>query len=222
MFKVKICGVRLKSDVTSVAAAGGDAIGLNFFPPSARYVDPHENDTRALSAHAKDLGVKRVGVFVNASAEEADQTARTVGLDSIQLHGDETIEVAQEIISRGFPVIRAIKLPTVDLTSDLIAEACEGWTRIGCHLLLDADAGQSHGGSGKCLDWTVVGTWAQSHPSTSWSLAGGLNPGNVHQAIVTSGATSVDTASGVEQTRGIKSPEQIAAFVAASLQTLSQ
>ncbi len=199
-----------------VERSGGDAIGLNFFPNSVRYVDPQSEATQRLSRLAGDLGLLRVGVFVNESAEQISVIATAVGLDAIQLHGDEPIEVAESLRSMGWPVLRAIKLPRDAFAAELMEERSVAWVAIGCHLLLDVDAGSAHGGSGKTLDWPSVASWAHNHRSVGWTLAGGLKPENVRQAIDATGAVSVDTASGVECPRGVKNESRIKAFIAAA------
>ncbi|TWU47703.1 phosphoribosylanthranilate isomerase [Rubripirellula reticaptiva] len=209
IFRVKICGVRLHSDIEAVAAAGGDAIGLNFFPPSIRYVDPDDPRTQELSAAAAGLGLFRVGVFVNEAPARIAEIADVVGLDAIQLHGDETVESASQVSGRK---LRAIKLPTGPLTVSQIDAASRLWIEAGYHVLFDADAGAAHGGSGKTLDWNAIAAWASLNPSVAWTLAGGLTPDNLSDAIQASSATSVDTASGVESPKGTKSSELIQAF----------
>lgn len=213
MFRVKICGVRLEKDVRSVGDSGGDAIGLNFFPSSVRFVDPQTQSTMDLANLAKDLGLFRVGVFVNETADSIDCTARRLGLDAVQLHGDEPLEIAEQLIDTGHRVIRAIKLPKGEIDLAVLEKRSVQWISLGCHLLLDVDAGTSHGGSGKTLDWRSVAAWAVVHPEVQWTLAGGLTPGNVARAIEVSGAVSVDTASGVECPRGVKSDQRIRDFV---------
>lgn len=213
VFRIKICGVRLEQDVRAVEAAGGDAIGLNFFAPSVRFVDPAADQTRELSALAGRLGLLRVGVFVNESAASIQQIAESVDLDAIQLHGDETIDLARQISAAGMRVIRAIKLPKGPLAIDQIESLAAPWSQAGCHLLLDADAGAAHGGSGKTLNWPSVAAWAEQHRSLGWTLAGGLKPENVAEAIRVSGAVSVDTASGVECPKGVKNEGRIREFV---------
>lgn len=216
MFRVKICGVRQQQDVQWVADAGGDAIGLNFFPKSVRYLDPDDDNTRGLCSLAGQLGLLRVGVFVNRSASECQQVAQAVGLDVIQLHGDETIEVAKQLIVGGGRVVRAIKLPLGAISVSAIDSLVVPWLEVGCHLLFDADAGAAHGGSGKTLDWESLAAWQQMRGNVGWTLAGGLKPENIGEAIADSGASSIDTASGVECPRGVKSEERIQQFCRAA------
>jgi phosphoribosylanthranilate isomerase len=163
-----------------------------------------------------------VGVFVDSSRDEISQIASKLDLAAIQLHGDEAPSLARDLIDQGRKVIRAIKLPVVNLAAEQIRQSCRPWHDLDCHLLLDADAGKAHGGSGKCLDWQVVRQWADQASSEAWTLAGGLNDENVAAAIAISGAHSVDTASGVEQPRGTKSPQRIEKFVKASLAAFAQ
>ena len=216
MFHTKICGVRTLSDIKSVADCRADAIGLNFFSNSVRFVDPDSDDVCRLSEAAEQAGLLRVGVFVNAGIETILQIATRVGLDAIQLHGDEPIGATGQLRSRTeLPLIRAIKLPTGPLEVAAIASLAVPWSDAGCHLLLDADAGSAHGGSGKMLDWDSIRRWSQRYPDTSWTLAGGLDPQNIAKAITASGAKSVDVASGVEQPRGEKSHDLIEGFMQA-------
>lgn len=214
MFHIKVCGVRQAQDVKAVADAGGDAIGLNFFPPSVRYINPTDANAQRLSDLAQSLGLSRVGVFVNRAPDEIESIASRVGLDAIQLHGDEPLEIAAELVARGQRVIRAIKLPPQPDRADRLADRVDPWIDAGCDLLLDAEAGAAHGGSGKTLDWDWIGQWSGQRSGTFWVLAGGLSAENVAEAIASSGATAVDVASGVEQPRGTKCPQQIQRFVA--------
>ena len=220
MFEIKICGVKRQVDIDAVAKAAKQheiktAIGLNFFPKSVRYVDPSQAATRQLSEHATSHGLVRVGVFVNETADQMQRIGDDVGLDVIQMHGDEPLTTAQQLIDAGHQVIRAVKLPTVDLSADHIHDQTIAWLDLGCHVLLDADAGAAHGGSGKTLDWQIISLWATQHPSARWTLAGGLKPENLAQAVTVSLARSVDTASGAELERGTKSSRRIEQFFAA-------
>ena len=212
MFTIKICGVRLKEDIEAVAVAGADAVGLNFFPPSIRYLNPDQTDAVKLSELARQRGLAKVGVFVNESAARMLEVQERLGLDAIQLHGDEATSIAAELIDTGASVVRAIKLPTGPLSSEEIHSNTDPWDQLGCHLLLDAHAGSAHGGSGRKLDWQSIGQWASRRQNHGWTLAGGLHQDNIVQAITASHARSVDTASGVECPRGVKNPGRITAF----------
>ena len=216
MFHVKICGVRRTEDVAHAQLSGADAIGLNFFPRSVRFVEPLSTQASQLAAEAASRGLATIGVFVDASPDLVAQWCEATKIDVIQIHGDESAVVVRAIQAlTRLPVIRAIKLPTGPLGVELIDRRVAPWLELGCHPLLDADAGTAHGGSGRALDWQAIGLWAARNPGVAWTLAGGLTPENVADAIEKTCAHSVDAASGVEQPRGVKSQSQIAAFLAA-------
>ena len=213
MFNIKICGVREVCEIEAVFKSGADAIGLNFYSPSCRFIDPENPVAAKLAGKAGELGLTRIGVFVNASLAAMVQAAESLKLEAVQLHGDEQTGVVSQLRDEGVPkLIRAIKLPVGPLTIHTIEERLDAWACLGIHLLLDADGGHSHGGTGKTLDWDTIRQWADQRGDVSWTLAGGLNPENIAGAIVKSGASSVDTASGVEAERGTKSVPLISQF----------
>ena len=223
VFRIKICGVKTREDIVAVADSHADAIGLNFFPPSVRFVDPTAKQTVELSQLASNSGLVRVGVFVNESPQAIADICDRVGLDVVQLHGDETIEIANEVkLACHLPTVRAIKLPAGPLDQVGIDKRCGAWIEAGFSLLLDADAGSAYGGSGKQLDWNSVGTWSSARLSRKWALAGGLNVDNVSEAIAKSVAPAVDTASGVEASKGLKSAEMILAFASTANDALKR
>lgn len=204
----------------AVAAAGADAVGLNFHPPSIRFLDEASAIRLAALAHSHRL--QTVGVFVSLPLSEMAATAERLGLGAIQLHGDQTVEDAHWLTHRGFQVIRAIRLPTGKLDPAEIGRHVTPWVGLGCPLLLDAAVGGQGGGLGARLDWEAIGRWAAAPSRTGsaaavrWGLAGGLDPQVLGEAIGLTGAVAVDVASGVEEPRGIKSRSKIFAFVAAA------
>ncbi len=212
MFKLKICGVLLKSDIDAAAKAGADCIGLNFYEESVRYVEPDSLETLSMCRHARKLGLQRAGVFVNRSADEIAEIAQGLDLDLVQLHGDSTLADANELRELGIDVIKAVRLPTGSLSVKQIYDAASPWTSNGFHVLLDAESTEHFGGSGKQLDWKTIAEWAWQNPAAQWTLAGGLKAENVAEAIRTTGAKSVDVASGVEEPRGTKDAKKITQF----------
>jgi len=229
MFRIKICGVRREADIDAVANSGADAIGLNFHPPSIRYVDPSQ--ALRLSVRAAARSLTRVGVFVDQDAEEIARTADAVQLDAVQLHGAQTLEDARWLSKRGLPVIRVIRLAVGPLEPEAISAAVARWNWGEFPLLFDAEAGVHGGGLGLRLDWEAIGQWSknetfsQKFPQTTntakiqWALAGGLTPETVGEAIANSHAQAIDVASGVEEPRGQKSRHKIDRLVTAALAT---
>lgn len=224
MFQVKICGLRSTSDALAAARAGADALGLNFYAPSPRFVSisqAHEiaqTVRNSLGEHSPHM----VGVFVNAELEEIAQAVQKVGLNAVQLHGDENLDFIVALYERliqigpGKPVaiVRAFRCqndaglqPVVDYLSKVPPEMLAA-------VLLDAHAPGVFGGTGKVVDWHAISAAQEFLSDVQIILAGGLTPQNVFEAIITARPAGVDTASGVERSPGFKDAEKMAAFVA--------
>jgi phosphoribosylanthranilate isomerase len=208
MTRIKICGVTRPEDAARAAAAGADFLGLNFWPPSKRYLAPDR--APALAAAARAAGTAQlVGVFVNQALDDIAAVARAAGLDILQLHGDETPADATALAAAtGLPVWKAI---SVGAPGDL--DGLDAWPAAA--FLLDAPPA-GRGGAGKVFDWQLARDARGRYPARSFVLAGGLGPHNVAAAIAAVDPWAVDVASGVESAPGIKDPEKLAAFFAAA------
>ncbi len=108
MFRIKICGVKRKADLQAAAQAGADAVGLNFYRQSIRYVDANLADE--LAADASELGLTVVGVFVDEPVDSILALSDRLHLDYVQLHGNEPITAAERLIDAGDRVLRAVRL----------------------------------------------------------------------------------------------------------------
>ena len=228
MFRIKVCGVTSVEDARVVADCGADAIGLNFIAGSSRCLTVEQAAT--IAARLPD-GIVKVGVFVGRPADEMLAIAAQVGLDLIQLHGvfdgppatSDPPWRCDEL--QPYPVIRAVRLDEPSADPDRLAtarqwiDAADACGQRPAMALLDAGvsrgttAGQL-GGTGHTVDWGAV---AASPPlQVPMTLAGGLTPENVAAAILASGLTAVDTASGVESAPGRKDRDRVSRFVAAA------
>lgn len=207
--RVKICGMTRAQDVAAAAQVGAAYVGLNFFPKSPRYVTPDQARTLALAA---PVGLAQVGLFVDPDDSLLDTVLSVVPLDMIQLHGHETPARVAEVKARyGLPVIKAVGVADA---ADLPALTDHG--RVADMLLVDAKPPRDAvlpGGNGLSFDWRLI---AGRRWPVPWMLAGGLNPGNVAEAVALTGARQVDVASGVESAAGVKDAALIAAFCAAA------
>jgi len=199
---IKICGITSVEDARAAQAAGADAIGLNFYPPSPRYVSP---DTAATIAQALDTRIKRVGIFVNADVETIEAARAGLGLDYVQLHGDESPE---QCARWGKAAIKALCVRhAADLARLQKYSSCD-------IVLLDAAAPGLYGGTGRCADWSLAAQAVRSGMSVL--LAGGLTPENVAEAIALVQPFGVDVAGGVEAAPGRKDHDKVRAFIAAA------
>jgi phosphoribosylanthranilate isomerase len=197
---IKICGVTTPEDAAMVVAAGADAIGVNLWPGSKRYVAPEA--ARAVLA-AVPAGVVKVGVFVDpADAEEVAWRMEALGLDRAQLHGDE--RAADFAMFDRTRIVRAVRVR--DVAS---FEAAAGWNP--ALWLYDAFV-DGFGGGGVPAPWPLIAR----HGRRPFLLAGGLTAENVGAAIQATGPDGVDVASGVESRPGVKDPAKVSAFIAAA------
>jgi phosphoribosylanthranilate isomerase len=209
MFRVKICGITSAVDAQAAVEAGADAIGLNFYSASPRACD---FKTAGKIVAALPANICKVGVFVNATAAEIRNTVEQIGLDVVQLHGDEPPELLHDV--RPLAIIRAFRVASDFSPIGEYLRACHVLRCVPRMLMIDAHKQGQYGGTGQTLDWSAVAKNRQHFCGTPLVLAGGLNPKNVAAAIAAARPWAVDTASGVEVSPGRKSPELMRAFVA--------
>jgi phosphoribosylanthranilate isomerase len=191
---VKICGITREQDARAAVAYGASAIGFVLWPKSPRYVDP---STAQAIVRVLPPFVTPVGVFVNTPIDQVNAVADEVGLGVVQLHGDET---AAEARHSSRPVVKAIS--RIDL------DAALAWAdRV--MLLVDADDPERRGGTGAKADWAAAAVLARERRIL---LAGGIDAGNVAEAIRTVRPFGIDVSSGVEDAPGIKSARRLEAL----------
>ncbi len=212
MFQVKICGITMAVDALAAAQAGADAVGLNFFAGSKRFVTLER--AREI-VEPLPPRVAKVGVFVNAEEDAVRQTFESLGLDAVQLHGDEPPEFLARLAD--LPLLRAFRLDARGFEPvDAYLAVCADLGALPRMILLDAHVPGRYGGTGARLDWRALGTAVASADRPPIALAGGLTPGNVATAIHAARPAAVDTAGGVEYAPGKKDHTLLAAFVAAA------
>ncbi|MEE8452772.1 MAG: phosphoribosylanthranilate isomerase [Thermoguttaceae bacterium] len=212
MFRIKICGITSVEDARVVVRAGADAVGLNFYPGSPRFVTL---ETVRKIVDALPDGVVKVGLFVNAEADHLTSIADLLGLGLVQLHGDEPPEFLVAMGDR--PVMRAFRLGQDGLQP--ITEYLRRCRRLDCMprmALIDSHVAGAYGGTGAVADWPALARYPADEDFPPLVLAGGLTPLNVAESINTVGPAAVDTASGVESGPGRKDPAAVEAFVRAA------
>ena len=197
--RIKICGLTREEDVDAAVAAGADAIGFVFYPPSPRYVTPQR--AAELVARIPPF-VDVVGLFVNEAPDVVRAACKALPINVLQFHGDEDAAYCRQF---DRPYLRAARVrPGLDLV-----EFARSFSDAR-GLLLDAFV-DGYGGGGHVFDWTLI---PPDLPGFL-VLSGGLTAANVGDAIRRVRPTAVDVSSGVEAGKGIKDHDKIAAFVAA-------
>jgi len=198
--RIKICGITRAEDANAAVAAGADAIGVIFAP------SPRQVTVAQAAAALADVPppVARIGVFVDASAEDIAEAIRVCGLTAVQFSGNESPEQCDAV---PVPVVKVIHVGT-----DFPLEVAEPYRGHAAALLLDTLVTGKAGGTSQTFDWQATGGlpgWAPSF------VAGGLNPDNVGVCIRALHPFAVDVSSGVESSSGIKDHKKIVALCAA-------
>ena len=244
-FQIKICGLTNVDDTRWACQCGADAIGLNFYDKSKRFVDSDQASAIAYEidrfnqqldeqSTVQNVRVLKVGVFVGMPVAELLEISKRHGLDGIQLHGDECPDVVEAIRSglskngQTCFLIRAIRsLPKEFGTasnskqeSARLSAEITSWNAAGIDfVLLDAAMPGEYGGTGKVIDIANISNLTSEIPLV---LAGGLTPSNVADAILESGLSAVDVASGVESAPGLKDRRKVNEFVQLAMKSFQR
>src|SRR3954466_13470545 len=205
---VKICGLSTGETLDAALHAEADMVGFVFFPPSPRHLDLEK--ARELGRQAKGRAVK-VALTVDADDATLANIVDALQPDFLQLHGKETVARVRDIKQKfSLPVMKALAIET---SADLAA--LPGYAAVADRILFDARAPKHAtrpGGLGAAFDWHVL---ENLDFDLSFMVSGGLNPGNVAEALRITRASGVDVSSGVESAPGEKDADKIRAFIAA-------
>jgi len=209
---VKICGLSTRETLDVALDAGADMVGFVFFPPSPRHLSLET---------ARDLGKRarrrasKVALTVDADDATLANIVEALEPDILQLHGTETVARLRDIKQKfALPVMKVLAIQT---PADLVS--LPGYAAVADRILFDARAAKEAtrpGGLGAVFDWHVLKNLDLKLP---FMVSGGLNAGNVAEAVRVTRAGGVDISSGVERTPGIKDPEMIRAFIRAARAT---
>jgi phosphoribosylanthranilate isomerase len=203
--RVKICGVTTPDDARIAAEAGADAVGLNFYPKSPRYIDP-----RSAADLVKVLGpfTAPVGVFVGTLVRQACAIAFQLGLRGIQTYS-EVLTDDDPFPFAHIPAFRVKDRTSLDVIRAFVAAATAAGRRPAA-VLVDAYVEGVMGGTGHRPPWDLL---VGFDPGVPLILAGGLTPDNVAEAVRVVRPWGVDVASGVEKSPGQKDPDKVRLFV---------
>lgn len=189
---VKICGLTRPQDAALAVELGADLVGMVFYAASPRAVD--RGAAREVAAAVAGR-VPLVGVFVNAAADEIEETAAAIGLDLVQLHGDEPDRQTQALAGRALRAFRggaheaAARMPNLP----------EAWG-----FLVDSDDRLRYGGTGRTWAWRPL---PRPRAGQRLLVAGGIGADNARAALAQTGADGIDVSSRVESSPGVKEPE---------------
>jgi phosphoribosylanthranilate isomerase len=203
---VKICGLSTRETLDVALDAGADMVGFVFFPPSPRHLSLES--ARDLGRQAKRRAAK-VALTVDADDATLADIIGALQPDLLQLHGRETVARLRDIKRKfGLPVMKAL---AVETSADLVA--LPGFAAVADRILFDARAPKEAtrpGGLGAVFDWHALENLDLKLP---FMVSGGLNAGNVAEAVRVTRCGGVDVSSGVEHAPGVKDPEMILAFI---------
>lgn len=201
---VKICGLSTPETLDAALDAGADMVGFVFFPPSPRHLQ--FDAARALGQRVRGRAQK-VALTVNADEAFLQSVVEALGPDILQLHGAESVAQIAAIRRKfGLPVMKAVPIAVKD---DL--KRIGTYAAVADRLLFDARAPRDAtrpGGLGNTFDWQLL-----KNVGVPFMLSGGLDAGNVGEALRITRATGIDVSSGVERAPGVKDVEKIIAFV---------
>ena len=208
--RIKLCGLTRPEDVTGAVAAGADAIGLVFYPPSPRNVSMAQ--AASLAALTPPF-VTVVGLFVNPTEAELRQACSAGRLSLLQFHGDETPAQCHALAaSVNLPFLKAFRVRPETKPDDLLEydSICRAGGNLYSALLLDTWV-DAYGGGGKVFDWSLI----PEELAPRVVLSGGLSVHNATEAVLRVRPYAVDVSSGIEREKGIKDGDRMRAFTAA-------
>ncbi|MBD3320321.1 MAG: phosphoribosylanthranilate isomerase [Chitinivibrionales bacterium] len=192
--RIKICGITRYEDARIAAGLGADALGFIFYPESPRYIVPAA--AKRIIAQLPPF-ISKTGVFVNETEEFIHAAIRESGIDTIQLHGNESPAFCARM---PLPVVKAF---SIDSNADI--DLLGRYSVAG--FLLDTWDKSLRGGTGKTFDWSIAEKACRKYPAVI--LAGGLGPTNISEALENVLPYGVDVNSGVEIKPGIKNPKKL-------------
>lgn len=196
--RVKICGITQADQAIAITDLGIGTLGFICVRKSPRWIEPEAIGAIAHGLKTHSPATRRIGVFAQAELPMLLHTVEIGQLTGVQLHGDESLEFAQQVRA-ALPNVELIKAVRVRDGGDLaLAERFAGTVDA---LLLDAYHPTQLGGTGHQIDWEIL---RQFRPAVPWLLAGGLNPENITEALDLLKPGGIDLSSGVEHLPGDK------------------
>jgi phosphoribosylanthranilate isomerase len=215
MADVKFCGLTRPQDAREAVRLGARYLGI-IFAGGPRLLDPARAQTVLADVPP---GVERVGVFGAGSAESIARTARDAGVDIVQLHADPTPDLVRAVRADFAGPVWAV----IRVAGDVIPAGAAALFSEADAVVLDARSDEALGGTGRILPWSRLAIQLRTRRgSARLAVAGGLNPGNVAEAIELLAPDIVDISSGVESAPGVKDHSLMSAFMEAARSSTRQ
>ncbi len=202
----KICGITNFADAMHAIDAGADALGFNFSPRSRRCLDRRADGDWLSHVPASVL---RVAILTNPVWQELVEISGLPCIDAVQLHGEETPAFCHRLLEARIHFAKAVPVTSSDGTLDVSGFFTDT-------IVLDSKKGERFGGTGETFDWSRASAVVRDNPNMHIVVSGGLNPGNVVEAIRAIRPRGVDVASGVESVSGGKDPELVERFISSA------
>ena len=208
MINLKVCGITQFKQLQQLEALNVDYAGLIFYKESPRYMGDKLSGKEIKNA---DFDLKKVGVFVNPSYSDLLDAIDDYGLDIVQLHGNETPEMCQDL-SEDVEVIKAFRIEDSSADIDKLVEPYDGV----CDYYLFDTAGlkESFGGTGQQFDWSILKKAKIEKP---FFLSGGIGPDDAQKvkAFKHPDFFAIDVNSKFELSPGLKDMAAILKFLQA-------
>ena len=210
MTQIKVCGLCRPGDAAAAVSAGASHLGVILSAHGPRALD----EQRAREVLEARGAAHAVGVFVDEPAERVVALSRGLGLDTLQLHGSETIADVRALrVRTGAAIWKAVRVRDAGMAREMVAV----WASHADGILLDGWSDHAAGGAGASFDWGALCDVRALVPAhVTFIVAGGLRADNVAAAIDALSPDVVDVSSGVEEQPGMKSQEKMRAFIAAA------
>ena len=205
---IKVCGITQLKQLQQLDALNIDYAGLIFYKDSPRYMGDKLTGKEIKGA---DFDIKKVGVFVNPSYSDLLDAIDEYGLDIVQLHGNETPELCEEL-SAEVEVIKAFRIEDSSVNIDKLVEPFDAV----CDYYLFDTGGlkESFGGTGKQFDWSILSKAKIEKP---FFLSGGIGPDDASKvkAFKHPDFFAIDINSKFEAAPGIKDMGAVLKFMQA-------
>ena len=218
MVWIKICGITNEEDALKIASLGADALGFILSTESVRRIGPDKAKEIILATKDKFINVRDkmrpsfVGVFVNENMGKVTEIAEKLGLDYIQLSGDETLDYLKKIKkhNRNIKLIKLVRIKDNVSSFAVISKQMLEFKKVADFFLLDTFKDNIYGGMGKNFNWELVKGLSQEYPVI---LAGGLDCENVAEAIQIVKPFGIDASTRLEESPGKKDIKKVEIFI---------